>query len=925
MADEKTPKAQGSITQKADESGDRISEVSNVSRTINQMQKKVNQELSDTQVNVGDYERIEEVQNSMIKVLSNLSSTIGSVGQGFAKVAGDTAQASKDAVQQYGKAISQDISFNKQNVVAMALARSSPIFGYFAAKFVETDVFKSAKEKMKANIADALSGVTSKFKQGFGRLLGGGKATGTVDKELRTMKTAGEGAVPKMQSGGYVERAGLAYVHPAEVVMPIEKVLEKIDQSIDTTKELANISRQAQLKTMAKMTTYVQGVEHMEKVGLFKGFVRALSDVQTRHTQPAEKRMLRAVLAIQDSMGATIGTWPQVWQKMLVEHPTFRNMMFALNSLKNIIGTPIDIVYQAFKSRGGYQSHLSRSRNPMEATAENIGLVYTEGMWRLDNIAMFTRATAEATRDMSSALTGKTYKPLEGMGRGTFTLFGLARGLTNAIGKWGPRLIGGALFGKEGWKKGGGFGDFLTKDRESFVTTLLDKLPGRQQRKGVYGIGGLLEGSNPELESASKPLLRIISDKKAVPVIDVNAKKLLEYQEDAADDSEKTKAYLRDLLDVSEEMNDREERRSFFAFLTGGGGIVKGLLSTVMGFLGPIFSGGISGMIGRSLRTGFLGALKHPSVIAGIGAAFGPPLAAAFGYAVGKQIDEMLGISKSIQGSLDKLNERARLNAAQTSRDMMDDAKTASQIGGAAGFKAQRKVREMAAIGKVEGRHKDMGWLGQNHLLAIDNAQRQYIAEHMDSYSNYNPDEILMLRKKWIQAGGMRGRGIGEDPHMYGLEREKAFHTYLYRNAMKMDTWEREALEKSYHDKFKKAHPVKTAKEFLIDKYSKGKTYLFDKATGVYKDVSKLAADEVEQLLAQGAVVVNELQAQGDKALDTAKKTTGALAQGMAQSATMINTNISNATKIVSSGANKAYNEMSEYTQAVTKGNLFED
>jgi hypothetical protein len=344
-----------------------------------------------------------------------------------------------------------------------------------------------------------------------------------------------------------------------------------------------------------------------------------------------------------------------------------------------------------------------------------------------------------------------------------------------------------------------------------------------------------------------------------------------------------------------------------------------------MGLLGPIFSGGISGMIGRSLTGGFLGALKHPSVIAGIGAAFGPPLAAALGWAVGKEIDEVLGITKSIQGNLDKLNERARLNAAKTAADMMDDSKKARDVGGAEGWESKRRLGEMAALSKVEGRHKDMGWLGQNHLLAIDNAQRQYIAEHMDSYSNYNPDEILMLRKKWIQAGGMRGRGIGEDPHMYGLEREKAFHTYLYRNGMKMDSWEREALEKSYHDKFAKAHPVKTAKDMLIDKYSKGKTYLFDKATGVYKDVSKLAADEVEQLLAQGAIVVNELEKQGEQALDTAKKTTGVLSQGMAQSATMITTNISNATKIVSSGANKAYNEMSEYTQAVTKGNLFED
>ena len=199
------------------------------------MQRKVNQELADTEVNVGDYEHIEDVQNSMVKVLSNLSNTVGSIGQGFTRIAADTARASSDAVKQYGKAISQDISFNKQNVVAMALARSSPIFGYFAAKFVETDVFQSAKEKMKANISDALSSVTSKFRQGFKSIFSRGGAKGE-EEPITSVKT--KSAVPKMQSGGYVEKAGYAYIHPAEVVMPIEKVLEKIDASIDTTKEL---------------------------------------------------------------------------------------------------------------------------------------------------------------------------------------------------------------------------------------------------------------------------------------------------------------------------------------------------------------------------------------------------------------------------------------------------------------------------------------------------------------------------------------------------------------------------------------------------------------------------------------------------------------------------------------------------------------
>jgi hypothetical protein len=326
---ESTP---GSITEAADSSQERISEISNVTRTISEMQRKVNQQVDETKQSMGDIKGIEEVQNSMNSVLSNLNRTIGSIGHGFAKVAASTAKASGDLVRGYGKAISQDISYNKQNVIAMALARSTPLFGYFAAKFMETDVFQKAKERMKTALGNALGSVTTKFKEGFTSLFEklkfkkGDKTVSSVSKEK-------VGEIPKMQHGGYVEKGGLAKLHAAEVVMPIEKVLEKIDQSIAVTRELALLTKKAQLNTLAKLGTYVADTREMQKVGIFKGFVRALRTTATQYEQPAQQRMLRAVLSIQDAMGATIGTWPmgatigtwpQVWQKMLIQHPTFR-------------------------------------------------------------------------------------------------------------------------------------------------------------------------------------------------------------------------------------------------------------------------------------------------------------------------------------------------------------------------------------------------------------------------------------------------------------------------------------------------------------------------------------------------------------------------------------------------------------------------
>jgi hypothetical protein len=548
------PKEPGSITQDADESRERVAEVSNVSRTINQMQKEVDQKVSETKLNVGDYDRIQEVQNSMLKVLSSLSGTIAQIGRGFGKVATGTATAGKDLISQYGKAISEDISFNKQNVIAMSLARATPLFGYFASKFMQTDVFRSAAAKMRGNISEALGTAASKFKEGVGGFFDKLKITSRKERPIKTIRESAEEPIkkkkvtekpvrtpaeeiPKMQRGGYVERAGLAMVHPAEVVMPIEKVLSKIDESISVSRELATITKKAQLRTMANLSTYVKGVEKLEKVGMFKSFLRAMHSVQTRYTEPANIRMLRAVLAIQDSMGATLGTWPQVWQKMLVEHPTFRNIMFSLKAMKKLIGTPIDLVYQVFKSRGGYQGHLSKAKNPMQAAAENIGLVYTEGMWRLDNIAKFTRATAEATRDLSSAVTGKKYSPLEGMGTRVWSLFSLARKIVNFGGKWLPPVIGRVLLGERGWKAGKGIGEILTEDRTIFLEKIFKK-----EMTGIYGRGGTVEAL-PGREKLADRLTSIpyqvfpselLEDAKlhrALPVIDTFLVDLYQKQE----------------------------------------------------------------------------------------------------------------------------------------------------------------------------------------------------------------------------------------------------------------------------------------------------------------------------------------------------------------------------------------------------------
>ena len=167
-----------------------------------------------------------------------------------------------------------------------------------------------------------------------------------------------------MQRGGYIEKGGMIEVHPAEVVMPIEKILQRIDDSISVGREIAEITSKTQMRSLAKMSTFVSAERDKEPVGMVKGFLRAMREVQTQYEEPSNVRLLRAVLSIQDQMGAQIGTWQQIWTKMLVEHPTFRQIAFAMKTVKDLLGTPFKIMGALFKQRGGYLSHLSRSKNP---------------------------------------------------------------------------------------------------------------------------------------------------------------------------------------------------------------------------------------------------------------------------------------------------------------------------------------------------------------------------------------------------------------------------------------------------------------------------------------------------------------------------------------------------------------------------------
>jgi len=156
-----------------------------VSNEISSLTKQQQKMLHQLELERGDLTA--ETAQGYNTVLKGLGQTIQSLSLGIKNITTDTARATSDAVSQYGKAIGEDISINKTNTIAMALSRSTPLFGYFAAKFMETDVFRDTASKIKHKIGGAVSEGLSKAGSTVADVFRKGKDIATEEREDATL------------------------------------------------------------------------------------------------------------------------------------------------------------------------------------------------------------------------------------------------------------------------------------------------------------------------------------------------------------------------------------------------------------------------------------------------------------------------------------------------------------------------------------------------------------------------------------------------------------------------------------------------------------------------------------------------------------------------------------------------------------------
>lgn len=572
--EKKSGKNMGSITQKADSQDVRISQVSNVSKAVSAMGKKTTQEMKETERRISSGGDSKAIAGSMNSVLGSLKKTVDALEKGVETATLGTAKAANDAIKQYGKAISDDIKINRQNMVASALASSTPIFGYFASKFMETGVFKKTTEKMR----DSVSSI-------FKRKSKGGSMPDDFD-----MGGNGGGGGPRMS--------------PA--------------QAAAKQKQIQKTKKQDSLNNLK-----IQNRDRYEK-----------------YDKETENKTLLTLTAIQSAVGAQVGKFDQWYSKLLLQHPYFRTTMVAFKAISSIMGGLWKAVYFFWRPRGGYKKHLSKAKNPFTAMNQNIGALFVQSMPRLDAIMIYTKATAEAVRDMSNQITGKKYPKMDPSKLGgTWSIAGTTMKILKGAGRW---LTGKMMSSTQKLKPGkrrsiqeemikamyytGQFGTYMLEGPGKLKKKLGSMLPGSKEKKrlfgGLGGVGVAEENAGPVLapwmtgggklkkrkQLRAPKFFKGMGRKQKPDLITQGVYDLYKINSEKKRDKmfSKMQKYTAESAKAATQMNKRQKRKGIFGFLFK-------MLSMGAGFIGNLLSGA-----GRLFGRGGIASLVIGALLGGI-------------------------------------------------------------------------------------------------------------------------------------------------------------------------------------------------------------------------------------------------------------------------------------------------------------------
>ncbi len=381
--------------------------------SMNNTMERLKSTAEDIQIDAGtrtaSARDISSVTNMMNKVLANIEKSVSVTMKGI-----------KDVSAESLRVVSETADINKTRLVAQTLARATPLFGHFAVKFMETNVWKNFSAKVKQEMGTALAYSAGQFKQAIGSI--GSKAISLIpgigEKEKRTAQVNDvalrkrienlEKEVPKLQKGGVVGKGGLAYVHPAEVVAPAEKIVSGIGEKF-------NEATQKQMKSLQGMIEFAVDVKKNEYQGLFapiktffKSYKKALGPKNT------QELMLRQLIQIRQTVSplSKQSFFREAWAMTLTQHPMFRLLV---SSMKKLTTSAISVITFPFRMAGGYEAEIPKQRagSIFSWIGSMIYAGYGHTARRLDLIKSYTRQTAERLGVLISHVTGQKVGPVK--------------------------------------------------------------------------------------------------------------------------------------------------------------------------------------------------------------------------------------------------------------------------------------------------------------------------------------------------------------------------------------------------------------------------------------------------------------------------------------------------------------------------------
>jgi len=616
--------------------------------------------------------------------------------------------------------------------------------------------------------------------------------------------------------------------------------------------------------------------------------------------------------------------------------------------MRKVVGLPFKVAYMLVRARGGYNRDLSHSRNPFTAIAENIGTLYVGTMWRLDNIALYTKATAEAVRDLSSFITGYSYPSIPGVKQGTWSIFGIFRS--------GLRFVLSRAFGLTG--KG---------------VSLLENLLGRRSVVGSFlvQISEFIRKEHrfPTLTTKAKRTefyQRGIEEAKTygmttpltavMPVSEIHIQRMY-------DEWRQQFGHTKQLLDVSKQDLVVSKRLEKYRK-----GFLSNLFAKVITFLpmlGSLFTKSLFSIFRTTKLLSIPALLRQlpklfsltflkqlpklvtsvlPKVLPLIGKASAVAAAGVIGWKVGKKLDEWLGISKKFRAYLEKEDKKTSELAKVTSKTLHEQAIiSTTKAGTTEAFIAREKLALQTQFGKfAKERRKDVGFFGRANLLAIDAAQAKFMQEHINEYLVYGASQVEQLRAQWLREGGYKGKFIGTSAIEYGRQREKAFLDYLKRKGKPLSEYEKTKRLLSYKLKYgtkevsdkyselieylKKSSPEAAA--YLKKLAVEGKTVAETKVPELIERLSKDLPEVktylkklASQFVSQSKPIVEEIKGQNKVLKELSKESTQKVTQGIHRSTAVISQNVNNVTTVLQT-SNRRLQRLTNDTYDVMYGRL---